>query len=34
VGLGVLQESDFVDGIIELFGEFLFAAWDVELREI
>ena len=31
LGFGVLQESDFVDSIIELFGELLFATWYVEL---
>ena len=32
--LAAVQESDFVDGMVELFGELLFASWDVELREV
>ena len=32
--LATVQESDFMDGIVELFGELHFAIWDVELREV
>lgn len=32
--LAAVQESDFVDGMVELFGELLFAPWDVKLREV
>lgn len=32
--LGAVQESDFVDGIVKLFGELLFASWNVELGKV
>jgi hypothetical protein len=30
----VLQEANFVDGVVKLLGEFLFPAGCVELREV